>query len=110
MVYLSAGLALAWTALAFWQPTTTWHLGPVVVAMSVAVVHRSLGPLSRPAAMGAAVAGLTNAGLAILVLAVFDKLRGPALGFFPNALVESIVFAIVGAVVGALIGMTGKQQ
>lgn len=109
LIYLSAGLAILWIALAFWQPETTWHLGPLVVALAPALVHRSAGVMSRGAALGAATNGLINAAIATAILAYFDKLEGPALAFFPNVLTEVAVFAIIGAAVAYLLAVSGRD-
>lgn len=108
-LYLSLGLGLLWIVLAWSNPTTTYHLGPPLVALAVPLSHRTTGsgPLSVPAAAGAAVAGLSNALIATAVLALNDKLQGGSLLPFGDAAVESILFALVGALVGFGIGVWG---
>ena len=101
-----------WVILAFNNPETTYHLGPPLVAAAVPLTHRSSGsgPLSAPAAAGAAVSGLTNALIATAVLAIAGKLEGESLLPFGDATVESIVFAVVGAIAGYLIGFWGSGK
>jgi hypothetical protein len=108
-LYLSLGLGLLWIFLAFQRPTTTFHLGPLLVAAAVAMSHRSTGsgPLSSPAALGAAVSGLMNALIATAILAFNDRLEGGSLLPFGDATVEAIVFSLIGAGAGFLIGIWG---
>ncbi|MDH3605489.1 MAG: hypothetical protein OER12_00675 [Acidimicrobiia bacterium] len=110
VLFLSLGLGALWIFLAFNSPETTFHLGPPLVAAAVAMSHRSTGsgPLSNPAAAGAAVSGLTNALVATAVLAFNDKLEGGSLLPFGDATVEALVFAVGGAVVGFVIGIWGR--
>lgn len=110
LLFLSLGLGVLWIALALNSPTTTFHLGPPLVAAAVAISHRSTGsgPLSYAAAAGAAVSGLTNALFATGILAFNDALEGGSLLPFGDATVESIVFAVGGAVAGFIIGIWGR--
>lgn len=73
--------ALAWALLARWQPTTTFHLAPFVVAAAWAAGLRrgtAAGVAARDARV-AAFAGAVVAVLAAVLLAVADLLRGPVL-------------------------------
>ena len=109
--FLSIGLAILWIVLAWRNPDTTYHLGPPLVALAVSLSHRSAGsgPLSVPAAAGAAVSGLINALVAVGVLAFNDKLLGGSLLPFGDATLESILFAIAGAAAGFVIGVWGSR-
>ena len=111
-LYLSLGLGLLWIFLAWRSPGTTYHLGPPLVALAVALSHKSAGsgPLSVPAAAGAAVSGLTNALVATGILAFNDKLEGGSLLPFGDATVESIAFSFGGAVAGFVIGIWGGRD
>ncbi|MBT8203385.1 MAG: hypothetical protein HKN74_11285 [Acidimicrobiia bacterium] len=110
-LYLSVGLAVLWVVLAFANPDTTFHLGAPLVAAAVALSHRTTGsgPLSPPAAAGAAVSGLTNALIATGILALNDKLEGGTLLPFGDATVETLLFAVGGAVVGFGVGVWGRR-
>ena len=110
VLYLSLGLGLLWVFLAFNNPETHYHLGPPLVAAAVPLSHRSTGsgPLSNPAAAGAAVSGLFNALFATGILAFNDKLQGGSWLPFGDATVEAIVFSVAGAVVGFVIGVWGR--
>ena len=111
-LYLSLGLGLLWIFLAWRSPGTTYHLGPPLVALAVALSHRSAGsgPLSVPAAAGAAVSGLTNALLATGILAFNDKLEGGSFLPFGDATVESLVFAFGGGLAAFVIGVWGRSE
>lgn len=108
-LYLSLGLGLLWIFLAWRKPETTYHLGPPLVALAVALSHRSAGsgPLSVPAAAGAAVSGLMNALIATGILAFNDKLEGGSLLPFGDATVESLVFSFGGGAAAFVIGVWG---
>jgi hypothetical protein len=111
-LYLSLGLGLLWIFLAFNSPETTYHFGAPLVAVAVPLSHRSTGsgPLSIPAAAGAAASGLLNALFATGILALNDSLRGGSLLPFGNATVEALVFAVGGAIVGFVIGIWGRRS
>ena len=102
LLYLSLGLGLLWIFLALRTPDRTVHF----------MSHRSSGsgPLSNPAAAGAAVSGLTNALIGTGILAFNDALEGPSLLPFGDATVESIVFAFAGAGLGFVIGIWGRGK
>ncbi|MDH3540606.1 MAG: hypothetical protein OEP52_11455 [Acidimicrobiia bacterium] len=111
-LYLSLGLGLLWIFLALNRPDTTYHFGAPLVAVAVSFSHRSTGsgPLSNPAAAGAAVSGLFNALFAIGILALNDSLRGGSLLPFGDATVEALLFAVGGAIVGFVIGIWGRPR
>lgn len=111
-LYLSLGLGLLWIFLALNSPETTYHFGAPLVAVAVPISHRSTGsgPLSNPAAAGAAVSGLFNALFATGILALNDSLRGGSLLPFGDATVEALVFAVGGAIVGFVIGIWGRRS
>jgi hypothetical protein len=110
--FLSLGLGLLWIFLAFNNSAQTYHFGPFLVAAAVGMSHRSTGsgPLSNPAALGAAVSGLTNALVATGILAFNDRLEGPSWLPFGDATVETLVFAFAGAGLGFVIGIWGRWK
>jgi uncharacterized protein (DUF427 family)/glutaredoxin len=99
---------LVWVALAMWQPTTTWHLAPMLLAAAapwaVAQDLRAGDRRALPRLRAAAVAGLLVSVLVTWVLAATGLLRGPPLPGFPDPPAESLVLAGAGAVVAALLG------
>ncbi len=104
---LAAGLV--WVSLAAWRPTTTWHLGPALLAAAAPwVVAQDLRAGDRralPRLAAAAVAGLIVSLLAGGGLAATGLLRGPTLPGFTDPLTESVVFATAGTVFAALVGV-----
>jgi hypothetical protein len=112
LLFLSLGLGLLWIFLALRSPDQTFHFGPLLVAAAVAMSHRSSGsgPLSNPAAAGAAVSGLTNALIGTGILAFNDALEGPSWLPFGDATLETLVFAFAGAGLGFVIGIWGRWK
>lgn len=110
-VGLTVGAALLWTVLAALRPTTTWHLGPFLVAAAAPWSWSRLGdgPVGPRAAATAAgtgwLAGLVTTG----VLAGLGLLRGPTFtgtGDTVSAVVvEAAVMATAGASLPALVGL-----
>jgi hypothetical protein len=94
--------AIAWSVLAAWRPTVTFHLAPVIVAAAWPVALRR-GAALRVAAsdtLRGAVGGAAIAAVATALLAVLDLLRGPTLWGSGPALVEIVPAIVVGAVGG----------
>jgi hypothetical protein len=98
----TAFLAAVWAVAAAFQPTSTYHLAPLLVAALLPALAgaNSKAALASTAAQGAAIA----AGAAV-VLAAFDLLRGPTLLPYGGALAEAATFAAIGAAGGALIAI-----
>ena len=94
-----AGLALAgiWIALAAWQPTTTWHLAPLLLVWA---------PPWTATYRGRPVRGWVVVGVALSVattgmLHALDLLRGPAL-VGPDATIEALIAAIAGGLAASV--------
>ncbi len=104
--------ALGWAALAAWQPTTTWHLVPAIVAGAGPVLllldagrvqHR------RTWLIGAAI-GLATALLTMVVLSAVDLLGGPALFGLPHATREALVVAVATTALVVLLGLIRQAR
>ncbi len=108
------GLALAWLVLALRQPTTTWHLAPVLLAgVWPWLEHQETR--SRERGRRARVLMATPVGLAIavvvtLALSYADLLRGPTVWDSGSATVEALVLSVGTAVVFALLGLLTGQR
>jgi uncharacterized protein (DUF427 family)/glutaredoxin len=96
-------------ALAAWRPTTTWHLGPVLVAavapwlVGQGVRHGQPRALARLAA--AAGAGFLTAAVVTAALAGAGKLHGPVvLGSLLHPWAEALVLATTAAALAAVPG------
>jgi hypothetical protein len=92
----TAAVAALWLIVAFVRPDTTLHLGPLLVPLIPAILSRGTDHAIR-----STLAGIAMAGIALVILAASGNLSGPALGPFPDALTESLVFLAIGSV-GAL--------
>jgi hypothetical protein len=99
---LSLTLALGWLALSWWHPTTTYHLGPPLVALAwpVLVRARAHHQLGQRTAAAAAFGGIVVAMLAIGVAGVAQLLHGPTLIGRGNATVEGIVLTLLAGLLG----------
>jgi len=112
----SAFLAAIWIVFALVNPTTTYHLSPVLVAAAPGFVLRWATPGSvswRHAAM-ATVSGAAIAAGATLVLVLTNALQGPVLAVDfglvageGNALDETLIAIGIGMVLGVL-GATAR--
>lgn len=95
-----AGLALAgiWIVLAAWDPTTTWHLAPLLVVLAPSWTAANRGQHgSRWGVLGVTLAVATTGALHTL-----DLLRGPAL-IGPDATIEALIVAAAGGLAGLLL-------
>ncbi|MGI9000841.1 MAG: glutaredoxin family protein [Pseudonocardia sp.] len=105
----SAVVALAWVLLALWQPTTTWHLVPTLLAgVWPWMTGQDLRAGDRLAAArlgGAGVAGFVVSALATLGLSRAELLRGPTILGFSSATTEALVLAGATAVTVVLVNL-----
>jgi hypothetical protein len=99
---LSLALALGWLLLSWWHPTTTYHLGPPLVALAWPVLGRARvrHQLEPRAAGAAAFGGVVVALLAIGVAAAAQLLDGPTLIGRGNAAVEGVALTLVAGLLG----------
>ncbi len=93
----TAAIGGVWLIVAFVRPDTTLHLGPLLVPLIPAILSRGTDHAIR-----STVAGIVMAGIVLVILTASGNLSGPALGPFPDALAESLVFLAMGSV-GALV-------
>jgi hypothetical protein len=100
-------LLAVWVALTIWNPEATYHLAPLVVAVSWPVgVRGRLGPQRPFIAFGVAAGSTSVAIFATLVLDVFDRLQGPVL-ISTSGLSESMLAALVGGLIGFVVLVIG---
>lgn len=109
-------LAVLWLILALINPTTTYHLSPVLVAAapSVIVRLRSTRALSWRRALATVTFGIVVAGIATVVLVLANALRGPVLAAdftasSGSALGETVIAIGIGAVLGGLFAVIGRR-
>ncbi len=109
-------LAVLWLILALINPTTTYHLSPVLVAVapSVIVRLRSARALSWRWMLTTVASGIVVAGVATVILVLVDALRGPVLAADftaspGNAFEETMVAIAIGAILGGLVAVIGRR-
>ncbi len=97
----TAAVLVFWVLLAVWQPTTNWHLAPLLLAAAWPwVVGQDLRGGDRsalPRLLGSGVAGFGVAAVSTLALDRFDLLRGPTVLGFAHPAPEGIVLAAAAA-------------
>ena len=98
--------------LAAWiRPEADYIAFPVLVAGAFPVSYRlALGPLPRPLATGAAVAGAINTIVVALLLELAGILGGPDLIPRGTAVVQATLLGLTGAMAGGLIAALGYQS
>lgn len=100
-------LAVIWAIGAAVQPTSTYHLAPLLVAGMVPGVTGA----ARNAELFSATA--IGAGLALgtgVLLSALNLLRGPTLLPYGGALAEAVTFAVIGAAGGAVIAILSLSR
>lgn len=97
---LFAGL---WAVVAAFQPTSTFHLAPLIVAAWPAIGERRL-----EGAVLLALAGSVIAGIATGLLFVAGLLQGPSLLPWGGAGLESLFAAAVGMFIGVVPAVLGR--
>lgn len=85
----SIGFVVLWAVLAAIQPSTTYHLAPLLVAVIVPFVYRMQDGRSRSTGIWLALAGVGLAVTATSLLAVSGLLEGPSLLPFGGGLSSS---------------------
>lgn len=99
----TAAIAGLWLIVAFARPDTTLHLGPLLVPLIPAILSRGTEHAIRSTLVGIVMAAAT-----LVILAASGNLDGPALGPFPDALAESVVFLAIGSVGGLAYAKLGN--
>jgi len=102
---ISALFAGLWIALAVAQPSTTFHLAPLIVAVWPGLSERE----PRTAALLSTV-GLLIAAAAALVLSAAGLFRGPSLLPWGGPALESMVAAGVGALLGLIPALVPERE
>ena len=101
--------ALLWFLLTAWRPTTTWHLGPVLVAAAAPwVIGQATRAGDRRVVLRLAVAagaGLLVAVTAGAALQAAELLRGPTVLGFPTPWTEALALAGASAVLAVAAGL-----
>lgn len=112
---LSTGLtwtivvAVVWSVLVAWRPTTTWHLAPLILAAAwpwVAGQDTSPGDPSARRRILLAGGGGLGAALALTgVLHATGRLEGPTWTGSGTPVVEALLLSVTGAVIATTLGL-----
>ena len=96
----AGSLATVWVVAAAAQPTSTYHLAPLLLAGSLPVTAGASGLSERAthAVLGAGLAATVSVALAAL-----GWMLGPTLLPYGGPLAEALTFAAVGSVAGSLL-------
>ncbi len=117
---LSAGLvwtlvvAVAWSVLVAWWPTTTWHLAPLILAAAwpwvVGQDASARDPSARRRIMLAGGGGL-GAALALTGgLSLAGRLDGPTWTGSGTPVVEALILSVCGAAIATAMGLLGTVR
>lgn len=106
------GLVASWTIIAAINPTTTYHLAPLLISASAPFMARQTyaGPVAPRTAALFALAGILTAVLTAAILATNNILNGPGLidGISPFA--ETPILAILGSGAALAYAVRGFSQ
>ncbi len=104
----AAGFATLWAVLAWLNPTTTYHLAPLIVPLVPAGVHLSEG-VSRNRAVRLSVLAGGISFAVIAVLSTTSRLTGPSLLPTGGAVLEAIAFTVIATLAGVILGSLPKR-
>ena len=98
-----------WVLLTIWNPDSTYHIAPLVVAVAWPVgVRGRIGPQRPVIAFGIAAGSTAVAIIATLVLDVFNRLEGPVL-VGTSGVSESMLAALIGGLIGLIVLVVGAK-
>ena len=97
-----AMLAVLWVAVAIFQPTSTFHLAPFLIAAAppVLLILDEGAATDRASVLRVGAISLAIATGAALLLLAIGAMDGPVFEMFPGPMVEAFTFAAIGAVSG----------
>ena len=102
-------VAVAWSLLVAWRPTTTWHLAPLVLAAAWPwVVGQDTTSRDRSARRRIMLSGFGGLGAALALTGVLGsagRLDGPTWTGSGNPVVEALLLSIAGAGIATTIGL-----
>ena len=101
-------VALVWTALAVWQPTTTWHLAPLLLAAAWPwVVGQDSSPgeaSARRLVLLAGGGGLVVTVALTVILSTAGRFQGPTWTGTGSVTGEALLLAVIGAAAPTALG------
>ena len=102
-------VALVWSVLVVWRPTTTWHLAPLILAAAWPwVVGQDASPGDGSARGRILLAGGSGLGAAVAITGVLfaaGRLDGPTWTGSGTALIEALLLSVGGAAVATASGL-----
>ncbi len=103
--------AAAWVVAAWFRPEADYVFFPVLVAASFPVTYRlMIGPLPAALAAGTAAAGVANAVVAALVMAVAGILADARLLPASGRIGQAAALAVAGGLVGYAVSRCGADR
>ena len=106
----SIGFVGLWAVLAAIQPSTAYHLAPLLVAVIVPVVYRMQDGRSRSTGLWLTLAGVGLAVTDTSLLAVSGLLEGPSLLPLGGAFIGSLVAVGAGGAVGLVAAVWPSEK
>ena len=102
-------VAVVWSVLVFWRPTTTWHLAPLILASAwpwvVGQDSASGDHSARSRIMLAGGAGLSAAAALTGALSASGRLDGPTWTGSGTPVIEALLLSIGGAAIATTVGL-----
>ncbi len=102
-------VAVAWSVLVVWRPTTTWHLAPLILASAwpwvVGQDSASGDHSARSRIMLAGGAGLSAALALTGVLSASGRLDGPTWTGSGTPVIEALLLSVGGAAIATTVGL-----
>ncbi|MEQ1736078.1 MAG: hypothetical protein ABL886_06725 [Rhodoglobus sp.] len=109
-----ASLAVAglWATLAAFNPTTTYHLSPIVVAVAAPTVARMYyrDRLSTKFAVASMVIGVVLAAVVAIAINALGWSIGPTIDPAISLFAEVAVAILIGAAIGAITALGGPRR
>jgi len=102
-------VAVVWSLLVAWRPTTTWHIAPLILAATwpwiVGQDAAARDPSARRRIVLAAGGGLGAAWALTAVMTLAGRLSGPTWTGSGSPVVESLLLALCGSVIAMAMGL-----
>ena len=102
-------VAVAWSVLVVWRPTTTWHLAPLILAAAWPwVVGQDTSTGDASARRRILLAGSSGLGAALVITGVLSaagRLTGPTWTGSGSTVVEALLLSAGGAAIATTLGL-----
>ncbi|MCY7412525.1 MAG: hypothetical protein LH471_05740 [Salinibacterium sp.] len=110
--FWSLGFAILWTTLAAFNPTTNYHLSPLITALAAPLAARLVdsGRLRWPLAITTVGLGVTIAVAAAIMIDGAGWAPGPSFSADVSPRAELVAVILIGAVIGTVIAIAPSQD